>query len=223
MIVKIGMSVITLVLSFMALTAHAQKTQDAPDILDFVSDRNPETQIAQGEDITDRIIARRIDVVDSNGVIRLTLAGALPGAIVDGIQYRRSFNVSGLMLRDDKGNERGGFGYNEGLGGPILALDHVANEGAGFAVRGDGEAFMFVGQKAKEKRDERLDGRLTPGGEAPSTAVLSVAADGGQSIAMTDKQGRVRLRLKVDDQGGAIEFLNADGEVADVFRPRSAE
>ena len=62
----------------------------------------------------------------------MTLSGATPPPIIDGIQYKRAFNVAGLILYDDKGSERGGFGTADVEGGmAVLALDHPAMDAVG--------------------------------------------------------------------------------------------
>ena len=188
----------------------------------LITDRNPETQISANNVDHERLVVRRIDLVDSDGVIRMTLAGELPNPVVDGIEYERSSVISGIMLRDDSGNERGGFGYNERLGGPVLALDHDTAEGVGMALRQDGEAFMWVGERPEPLTHPSLPGRTLPGSESPSDMTMRIGPDGNQSIALTDGSGQTRLRLTVTESGyGAIEFLNSDGEVIETFAPEA--
>ena len=81
----------------------------------IIETRTPQTRVETPDH--DRITARRIDIVDADGVIRMTLSGATPAPIIDGIQYKRAFNVAGLILYDDKGSERGGFGTADVEGG----------------------------------------------------------------------------------------------------------
>lgn len=206
-----------------ATAAQDPAGQEYRDIvIESITDRNPVVRIANEDEITDRLIVRRIDVVDSDGVIRATLAGELPNPVVDGIEYRRDRVVSGFMIRDEAGNERGGFGYAEALGGPIIALDHGGGEAAGMAVRGNGEALLFMGQRGENITDPRLPGHLLPS-NGPSNLFYVMNPDGSQSLSMTDREGNARLRLTVTEDGfGAIEFLDADGNVVSTLAPEAA-
>jgi len=185
-----------------------------------VSDRSPEVEVADSEVEAERLVARRIDIVDDEGVIRMTIAGQLPEPVIDGIAYKRNATVSGIMLRDDEGNERGGFGFHEKFGGPILALDHVSGEAAGFAVRKNGTSFMFLGEKGEVKREPALDNRIVPGGKAPSNMEFQIDENGNQTINLTDQKGRPRLQLAISQKGhGEIRFLDENGEVTDTLAP----
>lgn len=200
--------------------ACAQEAEQPVDILDYVSDRDPEVKVDQVD--MERLRVRRIDIVDENGVIRMTLAAPLPNPVVDGIEYKRSVEVSGIMLRDDKGNERGGFAYNDRLGGPILALDHFNAEATGFSVGKNGQVTMFMGQAPELKREPRLDNRVLPGQSGPSNISIQMSPEGTPSLVLTDKSGRPRLRFSVADEGyGTIQFLNEEGEVISSITPET--
>lgn len=201
---------------------EAELSQRERAILDLVETRSPETTVDEVD--MERLRVRRIDVVDEENTIRMTIAGVLPGPIIDGIQYKRSYPVSGIMVRDDKGYERGGFGYNEGLEAPIMALDHGTGEGAGFQIR-DGRAMMVLAGGREEYRSEALDGAILPGGRGKPVAGVqsSVDSEGNATLEMTDSSDRPRIRLRVTDAGhGAIEFLDADGEVVRTLAPEKA-
>jgi hypothetical protein len=108
----------TLLTSGMLQTAAAQERPNVADtIVGLVTSLEPKTRYTDAEVQREVIVARRIDIVDPDGVVRMTLAGQLPNPVVDGVEYRRSSPVSGVMLRDAQGNERGGFGYHDALGG----------------------------------------------------------------------------------------------------------
>jgi hypothetical protein len=112
-----------------------------------ILDRNPQTRVDRVD--SERIAVRRIDIVDENGVIRMTLASPAPEPILDGIQYRRAFNVSGITIYDENGSERGGFGYAEVPGGAtVIALDHANTDAVGFRVMPDG-GIMFAMNQAR--------------------------------------------------------------------------
>lgn len=203
-----------------ALAQEAEPSEREQRMLELVKDRDPETRVADVD--MERLRVRRIDVVDEDGTIRMTIAGVLPDPVVDGVQYERSVPVSGIMVRDDEGNERGGFGFNAGLDGPMIALDHPTGEGAGFAVRDDGTALSFLGAAKEPLRSDSLDGALLPGGTGhPESAVRTVIGpDGRPSLVLTDREGRSRVRITLTEEGyGAIEFLDAEGEVVEALVP----
>lgn len=185
----------------------------------IIETRSPETRVDAVDH--DRISARRIDIVDEDGTIRMTLAADTPAPIIDGIQYRRAFGVSGMILYDEKGSERGGFGVADVDGGlAVLALDHPAMDAIGWRVSPDGSVAFTVNQAPPLLREPALDNRLVPGVQTSTRIKLSVAADGTPAVALADGEDRPRVRMTVTAEGyGAIEFLNAEGEVVHVLAP----
>mgnify|MGYP007086361743 CR=1 FL=1 len=211
-------------LAFAASSAVAQEAPRRPSVETLeriIETRTPETRVAAPDH--DRITARRIDIVDENGVIRMTLSGQTPAPIIDGIQYKRAFNVSGLILYDENGSERGGFGVGDVDGGmAVLALDHPAMDAIGWRVAPDGAVSFSINQAPPLIREPALGDRLVPGVETPTRIRMTVAADGAPAIALNDKSHRTRLRLTVTEEGyGAIEFLNAEGEVVHTLAPEA--
>src|SRR5690606_940374 len=76
---------------------NAEPNRPSLEVLErIIETRTPQTRIETPDH--DRISARRIDIVDADGTIRMTLSGATPPPIIDGIQYKRAFNVAGLIL-----------------------------------------------------------------------------------------------------------------------------
>ncbi|HIE1101104.1 MULTISPECIES: hypothetical protein [Stenotrophomonas] len=187
----------------------------------LIVDKAPQTRVEAPE--SDRITARRIDIVDDKGVIRMTLSGKTPAPIIDGIQYKRAFNVAGMVLYDDNGSERGGFGTADVDGGmAVLALDHPAMDAIGWRVSPDGQVSFSINQAPKLIREPALDNKLIPGVQAPTRIGLVVAADGTPAIALNDQADRTRLRLTVTAEGyGAIEFLDAQGKVIHTLAPEA--
>ena len=208
-----------LVAASLAGTAAAQNIT-YEQIESSIVDRNPQTRVESVDH--ERLVVRRIDVVDENGVIRAVLGGELPGPILDGIHYERSFPVAGLVVYDHTGSERGGLGTGELPNGEVIALsvmDHANNDAIGWGVQPDGMAGISIRQRNELVREPRLDNRLmiNPG---PTRFLAMVGADGTPSLEMTDENGRARLRLTVTGEGhGAIEFLDEDGEVIETFAP----
>ena len=73
-------------LAFAASSAVAQEAPRRPSVETLeriIETRTPETRVAAPDH--DRITARRIDIVDENGVIRMTLSGKTPAPIIDAI------------------------------------------------------------------------------------------------------------------------------------------
>jgi hypothetical protein len=219
---------IILAVSSLALHAHAaeQASPKRPSIEQLqkvIVSRAPQTRVEAPD--SERITARRIDIVDENGVIRMTLSGQTPAPIIDGIQYKRAFNVAGMVLYDDKGSERGGFGTADVDGGmAVLALDHPAMDAIGWRVSPDGEVRFSINQAPPLIREPRLDNRLIPGVQTPTRIQMAVGADGTPAIALNDKQDRARLRLTITPEGyGAIEFLDAQGRVIHTLAPEATK
>ncbi len=201
----------------------APKRPSVETLQRLVVDRAPQTRVAAPD--SERITARRLDIVDENGVIRMTLSGQTPPPIIDGIQYRRAFNVAGMVLYDDKGSERGGFGTADVDGGmAVLALDHPAMDAIGWRVSPDGEVRFSINQAPALIREPALGNALIPGVQAPTRIGLVVAPDGTPAIALNDKADRTRLRLTVTAEGyGAIEFLDAQGKVIHTLAPEAEQ
>jgi hypothetical protein len=187
----------------------------------IIDTRAPQIRVDQVDH--DRIAVRRIDIVDEDGTIRMTLAADTPAPIIDGIQYRRAFGVSGLILYDENGSERGGFGVADVDGGlAVLALDHPAMDAIGWRVSPDGSVSFVINQAPPLIRDPGLDNRLVPGVSTPTRIRMQVAADGTPSVGLSDANDKTRVRMTVTPEGyGAVEFLNAAGEVIHTMAPEA--
>lgn len=172
----------------------------------------------------DRLTARRIDIIGDDGTIRMTLSASTPAPIIDGIQYKRVFNVSGLVLFDANGNERGGLGIADRPTGatPVLAMDHPAMDAIGWRVDPDGSVSFVINQAPPLVRDAEYDNRLVPGIPAPTRVKLSVSSDGTPAVALADAKDQTRVRMTVTPEGyGAIEFLDAAGRLIHVLAPEA--
>jgi hypothetical protein len=187
-------------------------------VLDLVTTTTPEVRVNSVDMEVLRV--RRIDVVDDNGVIRMTLAGNLPNAVIDGVEYQRSTPVGGIMFRDDKGNERGGVGYASALQGMVFALDHGTAEAIGFNVLKNGSTNLRLLSRPADVAAPSLGGALLPGGDQYSGVNLSMGKDGIPRVSLNDVKDRPRIRMTVTPEGyGAIEFLNAEGKVIHTLAP----
>jgi hypothetical protein len=57
----------------------------------------------------DKLTVRRLAVVDAKGTERVVIAAPLPDPIIHGTRVPRDGAVSGILIFDPKGNERGGY------------------------------------------------------------------------------------------------------------------
>jgi len=190
----------------------------AQDTNKNILSRTPETKVDKVDH--DRLAVRRLDIVDEKGVIRMVIAAPTPPPIVDGIQFKRAFPVSGLVMFDKNGSERGGFGVADIEGSAaVLAQDHTNGDAIGWRVMPDGSVMFVMNERAPIKHDPSLGGKMVPD-TGPNRVKLSIAANGTPSIDLADKQERPRLRLTVTDEGfGSIEFLDAQGRVVNSITP----
>ena len=212
-----------LVGSLAAAPAIARPAAPSIETLEkIIADRDPAVRVESVDH--ERITAKRIDIVGDDGTIRMTLAADTPAPIIDGIQYKRAFDVSGLILYDARGSERGGFGVADLPNGSmaVLALDHPAQDAIGWRVAPDGAVSFSINQAPPLLREPALGNRLVPGVATSTRIKLDVAADGTPSVALADAEDRARVRLTVTPEGyGAIEFLNAAGEVVETLAPEA--
>lgn len=75
-------------------------------------------------DSSPSLIVKRLAVVDDKGVERVVIAAPLPDPIVHGKRFKREGAVSGVLIYDPQGNERGGYVTNDGeTSGAFLTLD----------------------------------------------------------------------------------------------------
>jgi hypothetical protein len=203
-----------------AQSAAEPKRPSLATLQKIISDESPQLRVDTVDH--ERITAKRIDIVGDDGTIRMTLSANTPPPIIDGLQYKRAFDVAGMILYDAKGSERGGFGVADTPAGTaaVLALDHPAMDAAGWRVSPDGSVMFVINQAPPLIREPALGNRLVPGVESPTRIKLSVAADGTPAIALADAGNQPRVRMTVTGEGyGAIEFLDAAGKVVHVMAP----
>ena len=76
--------------------------------------------------VAERIVAREIIIVDETGRERVVIGAPLPEPRLAGARSKRGDPVSGVLLFDSEGNERGGYVTGDGpSGGASLTLDEV--------------------------------------------------------------------------------------------------
>jgi hypothetical protein len=213
-----GLLVLT---STVVVSASDEAQQRLEQLKQNILSRSPQTRATKIDH--ERLTARRIDIVDEDGVIRMTLAAPTPAPIMDGIQYKRTFPVSGLVMYDKNGDERGGFGVADIEGSAtVLAQDHANADAIGWRVSPDGSVKFLINQRPAVQREPALGNAIVPASKTVTRVEMRVSADGTPSIGLADKEDRTRLRLTVTAAGyGAIEFLDADGKVVETFAPEA--
>lgn len=75
--------------------------------------------------VIDHLIVRKLTVIDPNGIERVVLGAPLPEPRLSGRLSKRGELVSGILLFDALGNERGGYVTGEKSGSTSLTLDEV--------------------------------------------------------------------------------------------------
>lgn len=56
---------------------------------------------------------KRLAVVDDKGVERVVISAPVPEPIINGVKRKRDTPMSGILIYDPKGNERGGYGTSD--------------------------------------------------------------------------------------------------------------
>ena len=103
------------VLVFFVSSARAFETTGAPTVASVPRE--------------DSIRVRELVVVDANGTPRVRIAAPLPDPIMLGKRFKRGDAVSGLLLYDAEGNERGGYVTGDEGRDVALTLDEINRAG----------------------------------------------------------------------------------------------
>lgn len=94
---------------------------------------------------------KRLAVVDEEGVERVVISAPLPEPIINGARGKRDTRMSGILIYDAKGNERGGYGTSDAEDrSALLTLDSEANQVFTAYANADSGATVWV---ANEKHD----------------------------------------------------------------------
>ncbi len=95
--------------------------------------------------VVEHIIARKITVADGNGQERVVIAAPLPEPRLVGRQSKRGDPVSGILLFDASGNERGGYVTGDGPWSTAsLTLDEIGRAAVSLWAGQRGEAGLSV-------------------------------------------------------------------------------
>jgi hypothetical protein len=90
------------------------------------------------------LILRELVIVDSAGTPRLRIAAPLPDPIMLGKRFNRGGAVSGIIIYDAEGNERGGYVTGDESRGAALTLDEIMRAAVHIGVNDRGESHVSV-------------------------------------------------------------------------------
>lgn len=170
----------------------------------------------------EEITARRINIVDESGVVRLVIASELPDPVVRGERLERSIVPAGLIWHDQDGNESGGLALAQvpqwkdgGPEGKVRMITFDFTHQITDAVRvgtyesNDGEKWRG-GLTVYDRRPYRA-------GPIQSSQGIERIFLGTQNenagLVIHDPEGRERIRIGVDSDGATrFEILDENGE-----------
>lgn len=115
---------------------------------------------AQTRKIDEILTVRGLVVVDEKGVERVRLGAPLPDPIVEGKRAPRQGVVSGILIFDADGDERGGYVTNTG-GDAFLTLDAKKGQQTIFLANRDGGANLSV-WSGSNRNDNYVSVRAVP-------------------------------------------------------------
>ena len=100
----------------------------------------------------DRILkARGLAIVDEHGKTRVRIAAPLPEPIMMGKERKRDDSISGILLYDALGNERGGYVTDNSVGNAFLTLDSNIGQEATLVAYPKGGAEFGINDDQKNK------------------------------------------------------------------------
>lgn len=165
------------------------------------------------------ITAERINIVDADGKVRMTLAGkdSVPDPVVDGVVYERQGpKAAGLHFFNDRGDECGGLTFYGGVdGGGVSAYSGLTLDefdggdavGIRYSEHGGRRSYGLMAAVPAEVGDRM---RLFAGWDSEL----------GANISMLDSKGRDRIRIYIDsDDNPKIEFLDEEGRPTRTIGP----
>jgi hypothetical protein len=94
---------------------------------------------------------RGLAVMDASGTTRVRLQAPLPEPTIMVTQQKRDDSVSGVMLYDKLGNERGGYVTDNSIGNAFLTLDSNTGQEVTLVAYPDGGAEFGINDDQKNK------------------------------------------------------------------------
>jgi hypothetical protein len=162
----------------------------------------------------DRIQVRRIDVVESDGTLRMVITNhdQMPGVIIKGKENPKVDRPqAGLLFFNDEGTENGGLifgGHRDQKGdvvdsGGSLSFDKYGASQIVQLVGVDDKEDHFAGLAVSDQ-SSRMNRRIWVGRQD----------NGASVVALMDAMGRKRIVMQVAADGTAsLDFLGTDGHV----------
>jgi hypothetical protein len=103
------------------------------------------SQAAKGAAAPDGVLTlRELVVVDPDGTPRVRIAAPLPDPIMLGKRFRRGDAVSGILIYDAEGNERGGYVTGDVSRDAALTLDEINRAAIHLGVGDRGEMHLHL-------------------------------------------------------------------------------
>jgi hypothetical protein len=93
---------------------------------------------------------RGITIVDEHGVERVKIAAPLPDPITLGKRGKRDDSISGILIYDARGNERGGYATDNSVGNAFLTLDSDRMQAVTLVAYPGGGAELGVQNEKKD-------------------------------------------------------------------------
>jgi len=126
---------------------------------------------------------RELVIVDANGTPRVRIAAPLPDPIMLGKRFKRGDPVSGILIYDGEGNERGGYVTGDDSRGAALTLDEINRAAVHIGVgdRGDSHVTLSNGRGGFAAMGMLPDGgflRLEHEGQQPVVLPAALAGAG---------------------------------------------
>jgi hypothetical protein len=107
-----------------------------------------ERKMARREGVELRV--RALTIVDEHGVERVKIAAPLPDPIVLGKRGKRDDSISGILIYDARGNERGGYATDNSVGNAFLTLDSEREQAVTLVAYPGGGAELGVQNEKKD-------------------------------------------------------------------------
>jgi hypothetical protein len=99
---------------------------------------------------SDSLTVRRLAVVDEKGIERVIIAAPLPDPMVQGKRIKREGAISGILIQDPKGNERGGYVTSDDKDlGAFLTLDSEKDQVFTVYANSDSGATLSLNNEKK--------------------------------------------------------------------------
>lgn len=150
----------------------------------FASYRGPDSAARLREALLgpDSVLQLRgLQIIDARGTTRVRLGAPLPGPIISGKEMKRAASISGMVVMDADGDERGGFAAADVPGDKsevFIGLDTK-----------DGQATLFLANPHDGGNLQIWDAR----GNA-----VRLYATGGSARILVQKEGKLAARVPAD-------------------------